>query len=114
MTNQNFHFIFLLQANVIIIILWAVSILFSAFPLIGWSRYVSEVKLKKLLAFKRFAINLLVFNWLSRVTYDILILSFKSTHIDVCRHVFTYDARIHDKYFLKVAICCPLINFSSN
>jgi hypothetical protein len=31
------------QANLIILLIWIVSIVLSIFPLVGWSQYVSEV-----------------------------------------------------------------------
>lgn len=32
------------QANVIVIFVWTTSVIFSVFPLIGWNKYVSEVR----------------------------------------------------------------------
>ena len=34
-----------LQANFIIVLVWGASILFAAFPHMGWNRFVSEVSL---------------------------------------------------------------------
>ena len=49
--------ILLLQANIIIVVIWATAILFSVCPLIGWNKFVSEVHIYLQFETKLFILN---------------------------------------------------------